>query len=426
MVRVEITSKESIKPAIPTPQSHKTLKLSLLDQLTAPDYVPIILFYSSDGNCEVKTKEKVDHLKNSLAETLTQFYPLAGRVKENKFVDCNDEGVEFLEAKVGCPLSKFLQQNEAESLNPLLPMGYNGSQSPTEAQVVIQVSIFSCGGMAIGICILHKLVDGGTLSFLLNSWAVTARGLSRLEPPIFDGPSHFPSRDLSSLLPTIDIPKAKCITKRFVFGNKQLASLKAKVNPKLTRVEVLSSLIWKCALDVSKSQFRSQKPSATTLTVNLRSRMTPTLPENFGGNILWLAISHAPMLEGDVQLHELADRIKNSVRKFDADYVRQMQGEKGFSAIWESLKEIGSLCSKDIDTYRFVSWLNFPFYDCDFGWGRPIWVSSARLVYKNVIILMDNRLGDGIEVWVTLDEDRMSGFERHPKLLALLSSTSND
>jgi hypothetical protein len=56
-----------------------------------------------------------------LSEILTLFYPLAGRyIKDNLSVDCNDEGVELLEAKVdGVDLTQIVQQDPNSNLELL-------------------------------------------------------------------------------------------------------------------------------------------------------------------------------------------------------------------------------------------------------------------------------------------------------------------
>lgn len=77
-MKVQIISKEAIKPSTSTPPHLKTYKLSLFDQLAPPVYIPIILFYSAAGE---NSSRKSVHLKNSLSKTLTKFYPFAGRVK---------------------------------------------------------------------------------------------------------------------------------------------------------------------------------------------------------------------------------------------------------------------------------------------------------------------------------------------------------
>ena len=94
--------------------------------------------------------------------------------------------------------------------------------------------------------------------------------------------------------------------------------------------------------------------------------------------------------------------------------------------MYESLKEIGGgLGSKEeADYFGFSNQCSFGFDEADFGWGKPIWVGSigsSGSLFMNLVILANTRLGDGIEAWVTLDEQDMARLEFNPKLLTFAS-----
>ncbi|BBH01525.1 hypothetical protein Prudu_011817 [Prunus dulcis] len=100
-VQVEVISKEIIKPSSPTPNPLRHYKLFFLDQLTPSSYTSLVFFYEFNGETQPAINEVSKHLKKSLAKVLTLFYRLAGRVKiDDHFVDCNDEGIAYLEAQV--------------------------------------------------------------------------------------------------------------------------------------------------------------------------------------------------------------------------------------------------------------------------------------------------------------------------------------
>ncbi|CAH8363413.1 unnamed protein product [Eruca vesicaria subsp. sativa] len=85
-MKLEILSKEVIKPD--SPNHLQALHLSLFDQFLPTTYVSAIFFYDDQPNQEPIL---VHTLKNSLSQTLSLFYPLAGRIKEGITVDCNDD-----------------------------------------------------------------------------------------------------------------------------------------------------------------------------------------------------------------------------------------------------------------------------------------------------------------------------------------------
>lgn len=65
--------------------------------------------------------ERLERLKQSLSETLTFFYPFAGTIEDGLYIDCNDDGVQYVEAKVSCCLSEILSNPDILMIRKLLP-----------------------------------------------------------------------------------------------------------------------------------------------------------------------------------------------------------------------------------------------------------------------------------------------------------------
>ncbi|TKY63954.1 Vinorine synthase [Spatholobus suberectus] len=182
-------------------------------------------------------------------------------------------------------------------------------------------------------------------------------------------------------------------------------------------------MLWKSLVAVSKARFGTQRPSLVTHLVNLRRRMDEALcPEYAMGNLLWL-VAAENVSDHEMGLEELVGKLKNAISKVDGEFVEELRGDKGRSIMQESLGAIGERGSKSgVDYFGFSSWCNFGFYEADFGWGKPTWVSGVGSVgsisvFMNLIILVETRLGDGIEAWVTLEEQDMTHLEANPELL---------
>ncbi|KAF9601269.1 hypothetical protein IFM89_018379 [Coptis chinensis] len=425
---VKVLSQETIKPSSPTPNHLRNFTLSLVDQYAPPAAVSLILFYPANNNASVKNDERSHRLKGSLSEILTHFYPLAGTIDNNQFIECNDEGVNFFEARVtGRQLSQILNHPIPEELDQLVHRNDFYREGP-RALLSIQANIFDCGGMALGVCISHKAADASSFGLFLNNWAAVARGDSEIPQPKLGQTSLFPPKDVSSYVPFGASPIQKVVNKFFVFNAGNIASLKAKASHKSyvehpTRVEAVSALIWRCALNASRTRPGSVKSvSVAALAMNLRGKMVPALSNLSFGNFMIGVM--ATTTESAPELHCLVGELRETKMKVDDDYVRKLQVDDGLALLWNSLVDLNVRHIKgELELYTISSWCGFSFYEADFGWGKPMWITSVNLVTPNIFMLMDSKCGIGVEASVTLDEEVMARFECDPELIAFTSTT---
>jgi hypothetical protein len=425
-IRVEIIKRETIKPLTPTPHHLRCFNLCLIDQLQPEYYTSLVLFYSNNTNSPLPHAERSQRLKASLSETLTLFYPLAGKIKDDVSIDCNDDGADFFEARAYCCLSDILEQPEQTMVRRFLPTEIQFQQR-TGNLVVVQATLFKCGGMALGIGISHRLADASTTSMFIHNWACAALGSGEAVPPEFGAASRLPPRrEFNTASPATHLVVEKSATRRYVFDASKIAALRAKATSasveKPTRVEAVSALIWRCATSVSKSKYGSPRPSKLIQMINIRKRLQPPLPENCFGNLVWCFEAQTGGGCSDIELHILAGELRKGIEGFTENYAAKFQGDEAFSVVFKSYKEIDSLFATEI--MRFFccsSWCKFPVYETDFGWGKPRWVTITNMESKNVIVLMDTRDGSGIEAWVCLSEEDMALFERDNELLEFAS-----
>ncbi|KAL8256632.1 hypothetical protein R6Q59_031699 [Mikania micrantha] len=430
---VEIISKESIKPSSPTPNHLKTFNLCVLDQLISTPYAPIIFYYpNNNGDNIFQALQRSLVLKKSLSETLTQFYPLAGTIKNNLSIDCNDVGANYVLALVHGRLDGFLRQPDHRLINKFLPFIPSFDESSAGARVTnVQVNIFECGGIAVGLCVSHKILDGAGLHTFLKGWANMASGNEEVVYPNLTAPSIFPAkslwlRDVAMVVYQSMLKEGRCTTRRFVFDPNAIAALKAEagtngVQQQPTRVEVVSALIWKCAITASKEASGLDKTSRLTHFVNLRRKLAVKRSKDLICNMVWISNATC-QASNEPTLHSLVKRVHESIAKIDDEFVNKAQGDEGYVAMQQSLAQMGEIGSVDI--YNFTSWCNMGFYDIDFGWGKPSWVtgyvSDGIPVFLNLVSLMDTNNG-GIEAWVNLNEEEMKILLCNQELLSYAS-----
>ncbi|KAG5222380.1 BAHD acyltransferase [Salix suchowensis] len=381
---VEIITREAVKPSSPPLITYE-----------------ILIFLPA----EIHGAHKSERLKRSLSETLSRFYPFAGRIKDDASIECNDFGAVFVEARVSSLLSEFLEKPDAEVIRKFIPAEIESPEELAGSLVLVQANFFPCGGLAIGVRISHKVADPVTFCTFIKAWAAAA---------------FVPATPAAAL----EFIRERCVTKRLVFDASKIAALQVKAASESvqwpTRVEAVTALIWKCAMNASRSNSEHLRYSILSQPVNLRRRVVPPLPEHTIGNLVGYFASCAT--ECEVELQSLVGQIRKGLRDFGESYMKKLGEDKASMAICESFQEAACMLQEgNADFYVSNSFCSFPFYGIDFGWGKPTWVTIPAGDCKNVASIMDAKDGEGIEAWVTLTEDDMAFFERDRELLAAAS-----
>jgi len=431
-MEIELISRETIKPSSPTPSRLKTYPLSFIDNILMRNYVPLVYFYKPNKDSDQNVK--ISQLRKSLSQLLSKYYPFAGRLKDKITVECNDQGVPFLVTNIKNKLSETLQNPTEKLLNPLFPDELQWKDMDwSETLIAIQINCFACGGIAISICMSHKIGDGSTLFNFMNDWSIINENLPKekegekglLVLPFHSldgGASMFPQRDLPIFRELLLKRENNVVCKRFVFQPSMIKFLKAMVTSSSmhspTRVQVVTAWIYKCAVSITGLNF---KTSLFTMAVDLRKRMVPPLSEKCVGNIFWFSSMFADKKE--MELKELVCKIKEGLSECCDVYPKIFGGKKNdnLSKISECLKQVTESYSENGNLFSFSSWCRFPMYEADFGWGKPIWVTTSACYLRNGMILMDTRDGNGIEAVVNMEENDMTKFEHEVELLQYAS-----
>ncbi|KAF3440230.1 hypothetical protein FNV43_RR18513 [Rhamnella rubrinervis] len=127
-----------------------------------------------------------------------------------------------------------------------------------------------------------------------------------------------------------------------------------------------------------------------------------TVSKRFRGGVLWLMT-----------------KVSDEIRKMDCyEFVKKLQEE--YQVHLEFMKEGGGRLMRDeVMTFSFTSLCRFPIHVADFGWGKPTWVGLPALAFQNLVVFMDTKNGDGIEVYIyiSLNEEHMSKLEDDEEFL---------
>ncbi|KAJ7523638.1 hypothetical protein O6H91_18G056300 [Diphasiastrum complanatum] len=397
----------TIKPSKKTDPHWVTL--SNLDRLFDNFYTPVIFYYPyEEGRCVGEVAEK---LKESLAEALVAFYPLAGRVVQNEHevarLHCNDAGAVFSEAYVDGMLDDLKAQkgyHPAPELNGMAAAGMLGEDRTFSAKgdgippLVIQVTVFRCGGISVAMNWNHKVADGFSGFYFIKSWSDICRG-----KPI----SPFPVHDRSLIQPRdppqviLDIANTVKIIhpgpppvrsahdplqmtvihfeKDFVEKLRREAT-KNGSGP-FTPLDCLSAHLWRVLTRLRglsgllEVQFVAH--------VDGRRKLSPAPPPGFFSSTV--VVTYSAVAADDLlarPLSDVAGIIRGAIRsvvdetfRSTVDWV-QLQGNANVSVFGPQI-----VLSKALAT---SSWAAFPLYEVDFGWGRPVFAIRNSTNYPDL------------------------------------------
>ncbi|XP_038725604.1 stemmadenine O-acetyltransferase-like [Tripterygium wilfordii] len=439
-MEIEIISRENIKPSSPTPNHLRTHPISLLDQFQSPERGSALLFYSSASSISISISKRSQVLRKSLSQTLTLYYPFAGRVNNEFSIDCNDEGISYTVARVNCKLCDYLKQPDYSKFPKFVPEEIILCEIISGCHVfMIQETVFACGGFAVGIVMAHTIIDGTSLITFLNTWATMAREGSVAQSPNFSSSYIFPRNNafpqdltISAMMGRFLRVKGKFAGRRFVFKGSVISNLKAEAtrlgvqNP--TRAEVVLTVLFKSIMSAYKARFGAKKKSSALLSasVNLRRRAEPQFPATSVGNILMQVAIVATSEETEVC--SFVSRMRETLGCLSGDFVKSLEGEQGLQSLCEYLTRLRETYSKSVsngdEIIAFNSWCKAGTDSIDYGWGKPLWFPAFHFavgIPASMIHLMDTRNCGGIEAWVSLDEDIMTLVEHDEELISVAS-----
>ncbi|KAI3707908.1 hypothetical protein L2E82_36836 [Cichorium intybus] len=429
-------SSKLVKPSIPTPTIHRFRNISFTDELAPTINVPLILYYNPPANgVDDQLGNIADHLQVSLSKTLSEFYPLAGRfIRKLSLIDCNDQGIHYVHGKANFKLSQILEPQkgfESNIVNNFLPCEIGKADEVDDPILSIKVTTFECGGLAIGMCFAHRLSDMGTMCNFINNWAARSNGEyeSGKHSPIFDSALYFPQRGLPEL--DLRVPRSsvdvKNAVRRFLFKGEAIRDMREKVgfdgngSRRPSKVQLVVALLWKAFVRMDEANNGQSKASFLIQPVGLRDKTVPQLPTNSFGNFWGLATSKLGPGEGDkIYFEDFFKILRDSVKKTAKDCAKILtHGEEGYEVVINPYLESNkNIADTEVNFYLFTCWCKFSFYQADFGYGRPIWATTGSLPVQNLVIMLDDCKGDGVEAWVHLDEKSMKELEQDSDIKA--------
>ncbi|ERN01338.1 agmatine hydroxycinnamoyltransferase 1 [Amborella trichopoda] len=437
-MEVREESSRLIKPLYESepPSLTESVPLSAFDMVTYNASEAVIFAFESmeavGNHVVVEALEKV----------LAEFRVWAGRFGRDsegrRAILLNDAGVHLVEVTVGFTLHQAFPTAPTPALLHLHP-----SADGTEELLQVQLTRFSCGGLAVGLTCHHFVADGTSAMAFFTSWSRVARGLPLLQHPLHDRTIFMPresprcpfehlgveymrlrstshktnSVDIRPLPPPRDSIVQGLVVHRTHFSCEFLAMLKAKAsicNPDkpYSTFTCLIAHVWRV---VTKARgIEGPVTTSVRISVDGRARLKPAVPREYFGNVILWAFPQAQAGELLKEpLHFAAKLVYDAVKSLDNEYFRSFidftkMNEGGEGLVPSAEMEQLVLCPNlEVDC-----WLNLPFYEFDFGRGPPSIFMPSWLPYEGFILVLPSRGRDGgVDVLVPLLENNMTIFK---------------
>ncbi|CAJ2631537.1 unnamed protein product [Trifolium pratense] len=383
---------EFVRPAAPTPREVKLLS-DIDDQEGLRFNIPMIFVFRHKSSMTKKDPIKV--LRHALSQTLVYYYPLAGRITEGAggklMVDCNGEGVMFVEAEADVTLDQF-----GDSLHPPFPCfqellnDVEGSEQIIDRPIrLIQVTRFKCGGFMIAISWNHTSGDAAGLKQFMNAWAEMARGahqpsiqpvwnrelLMARDPPRITC-NH---REYEQIIPPPNTIKKEDTTstivhRSFFFTPAHIAALRCLVPLHLrqcTTFDLITASFWRCR--TKALQLEPDEEVRMMCIVNARSRFTTNQQSSlvgYYGN--FFAFPAAVTTAGKLCGNPLGYAVE-LIRKVKVEVTEEyMQSVADLMVIKERclFTTVGSCIISDQTRAKFT--------EVNFGWGEAVYGGVAK------------------------------------------------
>ncbi|KAK9747843.1 hypothetical protein RND81_02G018400 [Saponaria officinalis] len=396
---IKVIKSTMVFPDEKTPR--QSLWLSRLDMMQRPpeSHTRVLFIYHSNNDVTNSTTFfDIEIMKGALSKALVPYYPLAGRLRINENsnrieIDCNDEGVLFIEAETAFSLDDLgdgsnPNYNLRKDLIPTCDCSKGISSFPL---LMIQITRFKCGGVTFGLASNHHVSDGFADMLFVDAWASLARGVEPSIVPCHDRAKFFGPRDpplvnfkhLEYEPPLPPLPP-KSVTgetsatreQHFKLSEDQISALKLKavsdesVGYKVSTFKAIAAHVWR---SVCKARGLADDQDVK-LYINTDGRFRlkdPSFPQGYFGNAIFFSCVVAKA--GDIAREPLfytVDKIDEAVKKMDnPEYLR--------SAVdyLESQEDVKPLIRgphwATCPNFEINSWAKFRVPEVDFGWGGP-------------------------------------------------------
>jgi hypothetical protein len=431
-MEVKVLSSKLVRPAYnagaaPTAAAGEYIPLSAFDKVTYKMQMAIIYAFPPPAPSTAAVEK-------GLAAVLSEYRAFAGQLGTapdgTPAVLLNDRGARFVEAAVDADLVDLAPAKPTPDLLRLHP---DLESEELQEVVLLQLTRFRCGSLAVGFTSNHVAADGHATSNFLVAWGRATRGLPTGPSPVHHQAGLFKPRASPRVehdhrrreyrpaaaagetehghgaggAENIVIHKAH-FTKDFIASLRGRAS-EGRGRP-FSRFETVLAHLWR-----AMTRARGLNPDETSqirLSVDGRHRLG--LPAEYFGNLVLWAFPTATVADLlGRPLRHAAQVIHDEVARVDGAYFRSFIDFASSGAVEREGLAPSAVC-KDVlcPDVEVDSWLTFPFYELDFGTGSPNYFMPSYFPTEGMLFLVPSYIGDGsVDAFVPVFQHNLEAFK---------------
>ncbi|KAG2370960.1 Shikimate O-hydroxycinnamoyltransferase [Vigna angularis] len=286
------------------------------------------------------------------------------------------------------------------------------------------ITYFKCGGVSLGVGLQHHVADGASGIQFINAWSDVARGLDISVPPFIDktllrarDPPQpvFPHHEYQLSPPAAATTTTTVVASILKLTRHQLDTLKDKWKEggnsiKYSTYEMLAAHIW---ISVCKARgLGAEQETRLYIPIDGRGRLQPPLPPGYFGNVIFSTIPVAVVGElVSKPTWYAADKIHKAIMRMDNEYLRSAVDYLELQPDLNGL--VRGAHTFACPNVGINSWVKFPIYDADFGWGRPIFMRPGWIIHEGLSIIIPTSTNDGsLYLTIALPPHHMNLFQQ--------------
>ncbi|CAN6363399.1 unnamed protein product [Urochloa humidicola] len=447
-MKITVHSSKAIKPAYEgggatsATKGAATIPLTVFDKVNYDLYISGINFFHPPSPPNAV-------LAAGLARALAEYREWAGRLGADaagrRAILLTDAGARFVEATADVSLDAVMPIEPSPAVLDLHPSGGGGAAAADGELLLVQVTQFPCGSLAVGHTMHHAVADGRAACNFLLAWGQATRRAAAFHPvPAHDraAPAFLPRqppvitfqhRGVEFVKPRPRGEKKNpgrrggaaaagevIVVKRVRFSREFLADLRSRASsPAAARpysaFQCVAAHLWRC---VTRAR-RLDANVVTTLSVAVDGRVRmrrPPLPEGYAGNaVLWARPYAAAGELVSRPLKFAVELVSRAVARVDDGYFRSFvdfasSGAVEAEGLVPAADAAETVYSPDVEV---DSLLHAPFYEMDFGGGPPFFFMPSYLPVEGSVFIVRSFAGDrSVDAYVPLFSRDVDAFNK--------------